>query len=730
MIQDRHPLTSAAVWLLAVTSLSGLSGCATTQPTGAAPVQPLVYPAAPRGDVVDVYHGVRVADPYRWMEQADSPATREFVRAQNALAQPWLEALPQREALKTRLTQLWSYERFGVPRREGGQYFFLRNDGRQNQSVLHVSGDAGDVGRVLFDPNVTRDDATVALSRFVPSPDGRILAYALSDGGTDWDIWRFRRVADGVDLPDELRFTKFWELSWSRDSTAVYYSRYPARAGSAAAESRGDDQAQPVVYRHRLGSEQSVDERIYAVTDHPTRAPSASVSDDGRWLVVSLFDGYVTNGVDLIDLSKPGATRQPLFAAWDALYTVIGNEGEVFYVQTTANAPRGRIIAVDARQPQRERWREVVPQSDAKLESSSLVGGRLIVTYVRDAHSIARIYGTDGSNVGDVPLPGLGTVGGFPGNSQDGETFFSYADYLRPGQIWRLDARSNQATLLRAPTLPADTSRYVTDQLFYPSRDGTRVPMFVTHRRDVARSADTPLMLYGYGGFDVSLTPAFRPQTIAWLEMGGVYVEANLRGGGEYGQAWHEAGTRTQKQNVFDDFIAAAEYLIREGWTSPKKLAISGRSNGGLLVGATLLQRPELFGAALPGVGVLDMLRYHTASANARQWSSDYGLSEDPGEFRALRAYSPVHNVRAGVCYPPTLVTTADRDDRVVPWHSYKFAAELQRAQGCASPVLIRIETRAGHGAGKPVWMQVEDFADQLAFVAAALGIPGPAVGP
>ncbi len=723
MIQDRHPMTWAAAGLLAMTSLAGLSGCAGTPAPSAANREVLVYPAASRGDVVDVYHGVSVADPYRWMEQADSPATREFVRAQNALAQPWLEALPQREALKTRLTQLWSYERFGVPRREGGQYFFLRNDGRQNQSVLHVSGDASDLGRVLFDPNVTRDDATVALSRFVPSPDGRILAYALSDGGTDWDIWRFRRVADGVDLPDELRFTKFWELSWSRDSTAVYYSRYPARTGAAAAESRGDDQAQPIVYRHRLGSEQRADERIYAVTDHPTRTPSASVSDDGRWLVVSLFDGYVTNGVDLIDLAKPAVARQPLFAAWDALYTVIGNEGDVFYVQTTADAPRGRIIAVDARQPQRERWREVVPQSDAKLESSSLVGGRLVVTYVRDAHGVAQIYGTDGRRLGDVPLPGLGTVAGFPGNSSDGETFFSYADYLRPGQIWRLDAHSNQATLLREPKLPADTSRYVTEQLFYPSRDGTRIPMFVAHRRDVARSADTPLMLYGYGGFDVSLTPAFRPQTIAWLEMGGIYVEANLRGGGEYGQAWHEAGTRTQKQNVFDDFIAAAEYLIREGWTSPRKLAISGRSNGGLLVGATLLQRPELFGAALPGVGVLDMLRYHTASANARQWSSDYGLSEDPVEFRALRAYSPVHNVRAGVCYPPTLVTTADRDDRVVPWHSYKFAAELQRAQGCANPVLIRIETRAGHGAGKPVWMQVEDFADQLAFVAAALDI-------
>ena len=720
MIQYRHPMAWAVPVLLAMTSLPGLSGCA--------PTRPLEYPAAPRGAVVDVYHGVSVADPYRWLEVADAPATREFVRAQNALAQPWLEALPQREGLKARLTQLWSYERFGVPRREGGRYFYLRNDGRQNQSVLHVADDAGSLGRVLFDPNATRDDATIALSRFVPSPDGKLVAYALSDGGTDWDIWRFRRVSDGVDLPDELRFTKFWELSWSRDSAAVYYSRYPARAGAAGEASvdpRGDDRAQPSVHRHRLGSEQSADERIYAVTDHPTRVPSASVSDDGRWLVVSLFDGYVTNGVDLIDLTNPSAPRQPLFAAWDALYTVIGNLGDTFYVQTTAAAPRGRIIAVDVRRPQREYWREVVPQSEAKLESSSLVGGRLVVTYVRDAHGVAMIYGTDGKLIGDVALPGLGSVGGFPGNAEDGETFFSYTDYLRPGQIWRLDAGSNRATLLREPKLPADTSRYVTEQLFYPSRDGTRVPMFVTYRRDLARSADTPLMLYGYGGFDVSLTPTFRPQTIAWLEMGGVYVEANLRGGGEYGQAWHEAGTRLRKQNVFDDFIAAAEYLIREGWTSPKKLAISGRSNGGLLVGATLLQRPDLFGAALPGVGVLDMLRYHTASANARQWSSDYGLSEDPAEFRALRAYSPVHNVRERACYPPTLITTADRDDRVVPWHSYKFAAELQRAQGCANPVLIRIETRAGHGAGKPVWMQIEDFADQLAFVAASLGMAG-----
>jgi len=395
-------------------------------------------------------------------------------------------------------------------------------------------------------------------------------------------------------------------------------------------------------------------------------------------------------------------------------------------VQTTADAPLGRIIAVDARQPQRSAWRTVVPQADAAIVEANLVGGRIVVNYVRDARGAASVFTLDGQRVADVALPGIGTVAGFPGNSRDAETFFAYADYLRPAQVWRLDTATGQVALVHEPRLCLDASRYVTEQFFYTSRDGTRVPLFMTRRRDQARAATTPLLLYGYGGFNVSLTPTFRPQTIAWLEMGGIYVEANLRGGGEYGEAWHAAGTRERKQNVFDDFIAAAEYLIREGWTSPQKLAISGRSNGGLLVAATLLQRPELFAAALPGVGVLDMLRYHTASANARQWSSDYGLAENAADFAALRAYSPVHNVRAGVCYPATLITTAERDDRVVPWHSYKFAAELQRAQDCDRPVLLRVETRAGHGAGKPVWMQIEDFADQWAFVADALGMATP----
>ena len=592
------------------------------------------YPAAERGTVVDDYQGTTIADPYRWMEDPTAPATREFVHAQNALAQPWLEALPQRERLKQRLTQLWNYERVGLPRVKGGQYFFVRNDGIQNQSVLYVADSLTATPRVLFDPNAASSDATVALARFEPSPDGKVVAYSLSDGGTDWEIWKFRRVADGVDLPDELRQTKFWSLSWAPDGSGVYYSRYPARTDDAG---RGDDQAQPVVHFHKMGTPQSADRAIYQVTDHPRRAPGASVSDDGRWLFVSLFDGYRA--------------------------------------------------------------------------------------YVKDARGIARIFNRNGAPLGEVASPGLGTVGGFGGNGKDTETFFAYTDYLTPGRVLRLDIGTQAVSTWREPKIAGDTSPYVTKQVFYTSQDGTRVPMFITHRKDLVKTGDTPTMLYGYGGFNVSLTPSFSPTVFAWLEMGGVYAVANLRGGGEYGDAWHEAGTKLKKQNVFDDFIAAAEFLVRDGWTNPARLAISGRSNGGLLVGAVMLQRPDLFAAALPGVGVLDMLRYHTASANARQWSSDYGLSENVEEFRALSAYSPVHNVKPGVCYPATLVTTADRDDRVVPWHSYKFAAELQRAQGCATPILLRVETRAGHGAGKPTWMQIEDFADQWAFAAQAIGL-------
>ena len=717
-MSHRHSRRLALATALLVTMTSQIA-----MPENKASSASLSYPAVTRGSVVDVYHGTSVADPYRWLEQPELPATREFVTAQNALAKPWLESLPQRDWIQKRLTELWNFERVGVPRKKGGKYFFVRNDGRQNQSVLYVADSLQGKLRVLFDPNAASSDATVALARYEPSPDGSVVAYSLSDGGTDWEIWKFRRTSDGVDLPDELRFTKFWELSWAADGSGVYYSRYPRRTDDA---SRGDDQAQPVVHFHRLGDVQERDAEIYRVTNHPRRAPTASVSDDGRWLFVSMFDGYRTNGIDLIDLQDPKAPPRTLFGAWDARYSIIGSEGDTIYVVTTNNAPQSRVIAVDARDPSPQKWRELVPQDTLALDEASFVGGRIIVRYVRDAHGVARVFDRDGRALGEVPVPGLGTIAGFGGNATDTETFFAYADYLRPGQVMRLDLGDLSTRIWRAPAFGADTSLYVTRQVFYTSKDGTRVPMFITHHRDLVKNGKAPTLLYGYGGFNISVTPTFRPTVITWLEMGGIYVEANLRGGGEYGEPWHEAGTKTRKQNVFDDFIAAAEYLIREGYTHPRRLAISGRSNGGLLVGATLLQRPDLFAAALPGVGVLDMLRYHTASANARQWSSDYGLSEDPTEFKALLAYSPVHNVKPGTCYPPTLITTADRDDRVVPWHSYKFAAALQRGQGCASPILLRIETRAGHGAGKPTWMQIEDFADQWAFAAEMLGVKTP----
>jgi prolyl oligopeptidase len=698
-------------------------------PAAEAPAAPAFqYPAPARGDVVDDYHGTSVADPYRWFEDAGSQATRDWVTAENELAQPYLERLPQRAWLGERLKQLWTYERFGVPQREGGNYFFLRNDGTQDQSVLYVADALNAPPRVLVDPNGKRDDATIALSQWIPSPDGKTLAYALSDGGTDWNTWHFRRVSDATDLPVVLKFIKFYSVSWARDSLGVYYSRYPLKPGQKAEEAeRGDDAGRPDVYFHKLDEPQSEDRLIYKVTDHPTRVPSGQVTEDGHYLIISLFDGYETNAVLVQDLRTRGAKPQSLFTAWDALYSFIGSNGDELYFQTTNSAPRGRVIAVEAKEPEPAHWRTVVPQADIAIANSNYIGGRVVVEYSRDARSVVRLFDANGAQAGEVKLPGLGTATSFVGTGNNPEAFFSYSDYLTPMRIMRLDVASNTVNEYRTPNVPANFSPFVTEQVFYRSKDGTRVPMFITRRRDAPRDGAQPVMLYGYGGFNVTLSPAFSPSIQAWLEMGGIYAVANLRGGGEYGEEWHQAGTRLRKQNVFDDFIAAAEYLIREKYTNPKRLAVLGRSNGGLLVGAVLTQRPDLFGATLPGVGVMDMLRYHTASANARQWSSDFGISEDPAEFKALRAYSPVHNVKAGTCYPPTLITTADRDDRVVPWNSYKFAAEMQRDQACANPVLIRIETRAGHGAGKPVWMQIEDIADQFGFVANALGMPAPA---
>jgi len=682
----------------------------------------VAYPPTRRMDHADTYHGVRVEDPYRWLEQLGSPEVEAWVAAQNALARPWLEALPARAALVERLTRLWNYDQYGatVPVVKGGRRFFLEKKGLQDQAVLYWMPSVDAPPRVLFDPNALARDATIALADYVPSPDGRHVAYALTDGGTDWHTWHVREVDTGRDLPERLGLTKFTRVSWTPDASSFYYSRYPAKPDGS-----GDDQQQVRVYHHRLGTVQHADPLVFEITDHPRRNPSAEVTHDGRWLVYTIYDGTVVNAIYVQERARHDAPVVRLLDAWDGLYEFLGNQGEVFYFKTTQAAPRGRVVAVTLSSPGPDTWREVIPERPECLAEVSLVGGHLIAHYLQRAHSHVRVHRLDGSLRNEIALPGHGTVAGFPEDPDHDEAFFSYTDYFTPPTLYRYDVASDTVVPFRRPRVDFDPSPYLTEQVFYPSKDGTRVSMFITRRKDMQLDGDNPVLLYGYGGFDVSLTPGFSSAMAAWLEMGGVYAVANLRGGGEYGKDWHLAGTKTAKQNVFDDFIAAAEWLVREGYTRPQRLAAMGRSNGGLLVGAVITQRPDLFGAALPGVGVLDMLRYHTASANAYQWSSDYGTVEDPALLEALRAYSPVHNVRAGTCYPPTLVTTANLDDRVVPWHSYKFAAALQHAQGCANPVLIRVETRAGHGAGKPTWMQVEDWADQLAFAAWALGAGG-----
>jgi prolyl oligopeptidase len=679
----------------------------------------LVYPQSERGTQVDDYHGTKVADPYRWSEGIGTPQVKHWVESQNALSQPILEGNPAREKIKQRLTTLWNYERYDVPVKRGGRYFYLHNDGLQNQSVLFVADSLDAKPRVLLDPNKLSGDATVALGEYVPSPDGKLLAYGLSDGGTDWRSWHIRDVATGKDLPDVLRFIKFRDAVWTADSRALYYSRYPLRA-----DGTGDDSKQMSIYRHRLGTDQQADQHIYSVTDHPTRYPFPAISDDGRYLVIGVFDGSQATGIYYQKLDAnalPTGEVVRVFDKFDADYQFMGEVDDVLYVRTTANAPNARVIAIAAGSTGIANTRDVVAERDAALVDATIVGGRIIAQYVKDAYSDVRVTDLKGAHQYDVALPGYGQAGGFAGDVRDSETFFGYTDFLTPGTIAQMDIATGKIKVFRTAKIPAEVSPYVTEQVFYRSKDGTRVPMFITHKRGLVKNGQTPTMLYGYGGFNIPQQPVFSVPVLVWLEMGGVFAVANLRGGSEYGEAWHSAGTRLQKQNVFDDFISAAEWLIAEKYTSTPKLAIRGRSNGGLLVGAALTQRPDLFGATLPAVGVLDMLRYHTASANARQWSTDYGLSENEAEFKAQYAYSPVHNVKQGTCYPPTLVTTADRDDRVVPWHSYKFTAALQHAQGCPNPILLRVETRAGHGAGKPVWMQIEDFADQWGFLVQAL---------
>ncbi len=681
----------------------------------------LAYPEIVRSRHVDTYFGVDVEDPYRWLEDLGSAETAQLVERQNALAQPYLEAIPARGEIIARMTELWNYERATAPVKRGGRYFFEANDGSQEQDVLMVADALDAEPRVLIDPNTLSQDATISLADWEPSPDGMLVAWGVSDGGTDWKSWRVREVESGRDLDEGVRHMKFSGVSWTPDAAGFYYSRYPL-----GSDGEGDGSQPVVVYYHRIDTPQAEDQRIFAIEDDSGRDPYAEITSDGRFLIFTIFEGYSSNGVYYRDL-KAGGEVVRLLDEWDAFHVFIGNVDDELFFSTTRDAPNGRVVAIDVKRPMPEDWRQVIPEGEHVLEGATLVGGRLIAEDLVDARSRVRLFELDGRLAQEVALPGIGTVKGFDGKASDPETFFELETFTAPPAVHRFDASSGESSVFRQPQTTFDADSYETEQVFYSSKDGTRVPMFLIHRKGLEKTGDHPTMLYGYGGFNVAETPEWKVRWAMWLEMGGVLAVANLRGGNEYGEPWHQAGTKTRKQNVFDDFIAAAEWLIAENYTSTPKLAIHGRSNGGLLVGAVMTQRPELFGVALPAVGVLDMLRYHTASANAYQWGSDFGWSENEDEFHALRAYSPVHNVQPGTCYPPTLVTTADRDDRVVPWHSYKFTAALQHGQGCEAPLLLRIETRAGHGANKPTWMRIEDYADQWAFAAKHLGmeIPG-----
>ncbi len=679
---------------------------------------PSAYPAAPYGDIVDSYHGVAVPDPYRALEDLDAPATRAWIDAEVALTERFLAAIPERAALRRRLLEVWNYERFGTPSRVGNEYVFSKNTGLQNQSVLYAAATPGGEARVLLDPNTLSVDGTVALSGASFSDDGSLMAYATSASGSDWLVWHVREVATGADRSDEVRWSKFSGASWRLDGSGFYYSRY---AEPDPAKQFKDENYNQTIYFHALGTPQDADVVVYARPDHPDWSLSAIASEDGRWLIIDSSQGTDPNNRIFVQDLASGGDVIELLPAGDASYDYLGNDGATFYFRTTLGAPRGRIVklSVDDRTPV-----EIVAESDDLLEAAALFGATLLLEYLHDAHSVVRRASLDGSALGDVALPGLGTASGFGGKRRATETFYSYASYTQPASIYRLDLTRGASSLVFTPSVSFDPAEFVSEQVFYTSRDGTRVPMIVTAKKGVPRDGTAPTVLYGYGGFNISLTPAFSPAILVWLERGGIWAVPNLRGGGEYGEAWHLAGTKERKQNVFDDFIAAAEYLIAHEYTSTPKLAIFGGSNGGLLVGACMTQRPELFAAAIPAVGVLDMLRFQKFTIGWA-WTADYGSSDDPDGFAYLSAYSPLHNLRPGTHYPATLIETADHDDRVYPAHSFKFAAALQAAQGGPAPVLIRIETKAGHGAGKPTTKMIDEAADRYAFLMKVLGESG-----
>ena len=709
-MQMRH--ASILVGLLATLGAPAMAQvCA---PAGA----PIAYPTTKKVDQQDNYHGTTIADPYRWLEDDNSAQTKEWVEAQNKVTQAYLGQIPEREHIRNRLTKLWNYERFSVPYKEGGRYFYTRNDGLQPQSVLYTMKNLSDTPRVLLDPNTLAADGTVALSGAAVSPDGKLLAYGTAASGSDWNEWKVRDIETGKDLADHLKWVKFSATAWTKDGKGFFYSRYDEP--KEATKLTGINYFQKLYY-HKVGTPQSADTLVYDRPDQKEWGFRAEVTDDGKYLLITATKGTAPKyRVFYKDLTQAGSKVVALVDEFEASYDFIDNDGPVMYFVTDKNAPRKRIVAIDVRKPAAADWKQIVPESKETLMGGSLLNNQLVAEYLADARSRVKVFDLKGKAVRDIALPGIGSVSGFNGKRKDSETFYSFTGFTNPTTIYRLDLKNGKSTVFRQPKVDFDPSQYETRQQFYTSRDGTRVPMFIVSKKGLKMDGSNPTYLYGYGGFNISLTPAFSPANLAWMEMGGVYVVANLRGGGEYGEQWHAAGTKLQKQNVFDDFIGAAEWLVANKVTSPAKLAIGGGSNGGLLVGAAMTQRPELFGAAIPQVGVMDMLRFHKFTIGWA-WTSDYGSADNPDEFKALVKYSPLHNLKAGSCYPATMVTTADHDDRVVPAHSFKFAAAAQAAQAGGAPILIRIDTKAGHGAGKPTSKQIEEVADKWGFLARSL---------
>lgn len=679
--------------------------------------QPLAYPTSRKIEQIDEYHGTKVADPYRWLEDPESDETQAWIEAQNQVTFAYLNEIPAREKIKQRLTQLWDYEKYSIPFKEGDRYFYFKNDGLQNQSVLYTLTSLDGEASILIDPNTLSEDGTVALSGIAISENGKLMAYGLSASGSDWQEWKVRDVETGKDLSDHLKWIKFSGASWTHDHQGFFYSRYDAPTEKAKLE---DVNYYQKLYYHRLGTTQSEDQLIYERSDQKEWGFSADVSEDGKYLIISVWRG--TDPQNLIfykDLTNPEGKVIELINEFEAEYGFIDNEGDLFWFQTDLDAPRRRVIAINT---STKTSTEIIPQAAETLQGIGILNNQFLSSYLKDAYTQIKIFNLEGGFIREVALPGIGSVGGFGGKRHDTETFYSYTSFTTPNTIYHYDMVTGESTLYRQPKVDFNHEEYETKQVFYSSKDGTKVPMFITHKKGLQLDGSNPTYLYGYGGFGASITPSFSVSRVVWLEMGGIYAIANLRGGGEYGEEWHQAGTKLNKQNVFDDFIAAAEWLIENKYTQPAKLAIAGGSNGGLLVGACMTQRPELFGAALPAVGVMDMLRFHKFTIGWA-WCSEYGSPENQEEFQTLYSYSPLHNLKPETPYPATMISTADHDDRVVPAHSFKFTAAIQAAHTGEKPILIRIETKAGHGAGKPTAKIIEELADEWAFLVRTLDI-------